>query len=107
MPEGRSVIVSAEVGITVRKSGNCNLNYSRRKRMRNRQGSVENRIESLSSVRRAQYEHDFQDAMLYRRKLTEGTLRLAEQSKEILLDNFDKLARSATAWRGLAMSREV
>ena len=65
---------------------------------------VEGRIEGLSKLRSAEYERDYQDALSYRHRLVTGELSLAEQTKTVLLGHFDKLARSATAWRGIAIA---
>ena len=65
---------------------------------------VADRIEGLSQLRSSEYERDYQEALRYRHRLITGELPLAEQSKTILLDHFDKLARSATAWRGIAIA---
>ena len=65
---------------------------------------VADRIEGLSHLRSAEYERNYQDALRYRSRLISGELPLAEQSKTVLLGHFDKLARSATAWRGIAIA---
>jgi hypothetical protein len=62
---------------------------------------IEGRIEGLSMIRVDSYEQNYQEAMRYRRKLSAGTLHLAECTKEQLLYHFDMLARSASAWRGM------
>jgi hypothetical protein len=72
---------------------------------RNNQANPWTINETLDKLRENSYEADYQEAMQYRRRLRAGTLRLAECNKDTLLDNFDKLARAATAFRGLAGKR--
>lgn len=67
--------------------------------MQNRQGTKAQEAEGKVLLRISEYEQNYQEALRYRRRLSAGTLHLAECTKAQLLYHFDMLAVAATAWR--------